>query len=88
MTKKLKKKMNRIALFVLAILTSVIVFLCLYAKAFVTPMSLEKIEEASVAEEINKNSGIQLLSSGDVIVCESIVQGARDNNLSDRNLYF
>ena len=93
MTKKLKKKFNRIAIFALAVLASVIVVLGINTNVFVIPMNQDTLDTSGVAETTDGEvkmvtySGVSPLSDGGVIECESIVQGARDNNLSDRKLH-
>jgi len=87
-TKKLKKKVNRIAYAALAVIASVITVLCINAEVFVMPINIEKQNKTGVSEVANANSEIQALSVEDVIECESIVQGARDNNLADGTYTF
>ena len=96
MTKKLKKKVNRIVYSMLAIMTGIVTFLCLNAEVFVMPMNIEDLEKTGISETANlendikmvADEGIQTLADGDIIECESIVQGAKDNNLSDGNYTF
>ena len=93
MTKKLKKRVNRIAYTILGIIASIVTILCLNAEVFVMPMNIEDLEKTGVSETVDTKTASEgneakALSAGSVVECESIVQGARDNNLSDGNYIF
>lgn len=105
MTKKLKKKVKKIALTVTGSLLSITALGALGTKLLTMPKtSLEQTlsisgegnNKSNTSEEIitgNNQSVPMALSTANVasdgaIICDSLVQGARDNDLSDGNYTF
>lgn len=111
MTKKLKRKVKRIAATLTATVAGICAVIILTTDVFVMPINSEdsittKTSEATVAETLDgvseittseseikalatvTNNGIATFAEGDIIECESIVQGARDNNLPDGDYKF
>ncbi len=98
MTKKLKRKMKRITFASLGLMLSTITVGVIGARSFVMPkdeISKTKQIEAENIEIISGNStdvqvskaGSNVASDG-AIICDSLVQGARDNDLTDGNYTF
>lgn len=88
MTKRLKRKLKRISIAVISVLIlAILLFTSDKTGLFV--MSKDKKEDLSSAEISEAvNSGIELAEDDGVIICDSIMQGVKDNNLPDGDYIF
>lgn len=90
MTKKLKTKLKR-SIIVTAGITTISAICLAFAssKTGLFVMSKDKESDLSAAETaVVENTGITTIAEDGVIVCDSIVQGVKDNNLSDGTYTF
>ncbi len=98
LSKKLKTKIKKIVLLILVVVALVTTTLAIFKLAdFSMPIKKINSIQAQLEAETELQEEIQILSDevtnddttvGEVVICDSIVQGVRDNNLPDGNYTF
>ena len=83
MSRNLKNKINKIILILVVVIIGATLLGYIYIQTF------SKVDISSLKPSIeNPESKTEVVVSGNVITCDSIVQGVRDVDLPNRKLYF